>query len=63
MENRTPFDLNDMYGLFLLGYFETHFAVPLAGYAAGQAVVYGVLVSAMVWLARRALPQNGAAQA
>jgi len=55
--------LNDMYGLFLLGYFETHFAVPLAGYAAGQAVVYGVLVSAMVWLARRALRQNGAAQA
>ena len=58
-----PPSFNGVYGLFLFGYFETHFAVPLAGYAAGQAVIYGVLVSTMVWLARRALRQNGAAPA
>jgi hypothetical protein len=49
------FDINSVYGLFLFGYFETRFAPPLAGFVAGQVMVNVLLVSSMVWLARRAL--------
>jgi hypothetical protein len=56
-------NLDEMYGLFALGYFQAKFAVPLAGYVAGQTAINGVLVFTMVLLARRGLRRNEGAQA
>jgi hypothetical protein len=50
---RNRLSINDIYGLFLLGYFETKSAVPLVGYLAGQGAIIVGLVLSMVLLAGR----------